>query len=357
LGAISTNVALDKLNTFNVKANAAAFIQIDNKDELQSNYAEIASFQQRFVLGGGSNLLFVGDYQGLVIYPQMNGIEILFEDQNQVGLRVAASEPWHEFVCFCLERGYFGLENLALIPGTVGASPVQNIGAYGVEVESFIQQVECFDLDKGEFVVFSHQDCQFAYRDSFIKQAGQGHYLVTSVDFVLSKEPKLVLSYKPLAEYFKDDTSVSPKQVFERVCQIRGEKLPDPNILANAGSFFKNPVVNQEQYHQLKNDFPDLVAYPVADQIVQDYKLAAGWLIEHVGFKGKTFGKVGVHKNQALVLVNYADDSGANILFMANQIIGKIKQVFAVDLEPEVRILGCLDLNYEKPLGEADEKG
>jgi len=357
LGAISTNVALDKLNTFNVKANAAAFIQIDNKDELQSNYAEIASFQQRFVLGGGSNLLFVGDYQGLVIYPQMKGIKIFFEDQNQVGLRVAASEPWHDFVCYCLEQGYFGLENLALIPGTVGASPVQNIGAYGVEVESFIRQVECFDLNKGEFAVLSHQDCQFAYRDSFIKQAGQGHYLVTSVDFVLSKVPKLELSYKPLAEYFEKETLVSPKQVFDRVCQIRGEKLPDPNILPNAGSFFKNPVINQKQYHQLKTDFPDLVAYPVGEQAIQDYKLAAGWLIERAGFKGKTFGKVGVHKNQALVLVNYTDDSGANILLMANQIIDKIKQVFAVDLEPEVRILGSSYMNCEKPLGEIDEKG
>jgi len=352
---ISTNVALDRLNTFNVKANAAAFMQVDCKDELQSNFNEIASFQERLVLGGGSNLLFVGDFQGLVIYPQMKGIEILFEDQEQVGLRVATSESWHDFVCYCLEQGYFGLENLALIPGTVGASPVQNIGAYGVEVESFIRQVECFDLNKGEFIIFSHQDCQFAYRDSLIKRSGQGSYLVTSVDFVLSKKPKLELSYKPLAEYFKDQASVSPKQVFERVCQIRGEKLPDPKVLANAGSFFKNPVVSGEQYQQLKINFPELVAYPVGSENAQYYKLAAGWLIEYAGFKGKVFGKVGVHKNQALVLVNYSDDSGANILLMANQIIDKIKSMFGVDLEPEVRIFGRLDKDCVEPLGEADE--
>jgi UDP-N-acetylmuramate dehydrogenase len=342
LTCISTNVALRQLNTFNVKAFAASFIQIDSLQQLKSHYAEISSYSERLILGGGSNLLFIGDYPGLVIYPQLKGIQVIAEDDRQVTLRVAASEVWHEFVCYCLDKGYFGLENLALIPGTVGAAPVQNIGAYGVEVEPFIRQIECFDLQQGELTIFSHDDCQFGYRDSLIKQAGQGHYLVTSVDFVLRKKSKLVLTYKPLSEYFANLTSVSPQQVFERVCQIRAEKLPDPAQLANAGSFFKNPVISQQHYQQLKQSFPALVAYPVDSEMAQSYKVAAGWLIEIAGFKGKVIGKVGVHKHQALVLVNYSDDDGSNILALAQTIMQAVKQMFGIKLEAEVRVLGQL---------------
>ena len=236
MAQILTNIALNELNTFNVKAKAQAFIQIDSLQQLDSAYAEISNYKERLVLGGGSNLLFVGDYSGLVIYPQLKGIEILEQDDAQVTLRVAASENWHQFVSYCLENNYFGLENLALIPGTVGAAPVQNIGAYGVEVESFILQVECVDLDSGELVMLSHDDCQFEYRDSFIKRAGQGRYLVVSVDLKLHKKPDLVLSYQPLKEFFAGASEVTAKQVFDRVCEIRSEKLPDPNKLANAGS-------------------------------------------------------------------------------------------------------------------------
>lgn len=341
--SISTNVSLHKLNTFKVKAFAASFIQIDSLQQLKSDYPKISSFSKRIILGGGSNLLFIGDYSGLVIYPQLKGIQLLSEDDEKVVLRVSASEVWHEFVEYCLNKGYFGLENLALVPGTVGAAPVQNIGAYGVEVESFITQVECFDLNEGCFTSLSHSDCQFAYRDSVIKQAGQGQYLVTSVDFVLSKKPKLVLTYKPLFEYFANQEQVSARQVFERVCEIRSDKLPDPKRLANAGSFFKNPLVNEQQYRRLKNSFPQLIAYSVKTDGNQCYKLAAGWLIETAGFKGKVYGKVGVHKHQALVLVNYSDDKGANILALAKNIMQAVKQTFDIELETEVRILGGSD--------------
>ncbi len=342
LTCISTNVALHKLNTFNVKAFATSFIQIDSLQQLKSNYPEIAACSERFVLGGGSNLLFISDYSGLVIYPQLKGIQVIAEDSRQVTLRVAASEVWHEFVCYCLDKGYFGLENLALIPGTVGAAPVQNIGAYGVEVESFITLVECFDLNRGEMVSLSHDDCQFAYRDSLIKRAGQGHYLVTSVEFVLAKNPELVLTYKPLKEYFANQSSVTPQQVFDRVCQIRAEKLPDPKLLANAGSFFKNPLVTEQHYLRLKKSFPELVAYPVVTDAKSEYKVAAGWLIETAGFKGKVVGKVGVHKHQALVLVNYTDDDGSNILALAQTIMQAVKQMFDIELKAEVRVLGQL---------------
>ena len=337
---ILTDIALNDLNTFKVKAKARSFIQIDSLDQLKSVQSEISGYQQRFVLGGGSNLLFVSDYSGLVIYPQLKGIEILSEDNKQVVLRVAASENWHQFVCYCLDRDYFGLENLALIPGTVGAAPVQNIGAYGVEVESMILQVNCFDLESGELIILSHQDCLFAYRDSFIKRAGQGRYLVMSVDFKLSKQPNLVLSYKPLRDYFADAKEVTARQVFDRVCEIRSEKLPDPVKLANAGSFFKNPIIDEQHYQSLKQAYPKLVAYPVGSGDEKKYKIAAGWLIEKAGFKGKMFDKVGVHKHQALVLVNYSDDDGENILALADLIISKIEELFDICLEPEVRILG-----------------
>jgi len=340
LAQILTNIALNELNTFNVKAKAQAFIQIDSLQQLDSAYAEISNYKERLVLGGGSNLLFVGDYSGLVIYPQLKGIEILEQDDAQVTLRVAASENWHQFVSYCLENNYFGLENLALIPGTVGAAPVQNIGAYGVEVESFILQVECVDLDSGELVMLSHDDCQFEYRDSFIKRAGQGRYLVVSVDLKLHKKPDLVLSYQPLKEFFAGASEVTAKRVFDRVCEIRSEKLPDPNKLANAGSFFKNPVINNQHYQGLKQAFPELVAYPVGTSADRQYKVAAGWLIEAAGFKGKIVGKVGVHKHQALVLVNYSDSDGANILALAKAIINKVKDMFDIKLESEVRILG-----------------
>jgi len=348
---ITTNISLEHLNSFKVHAKTRAFIQIDHVSQLPELSDEIASYENRLVLGGGSNLLFVSDYDGLVIYPKLKGIQVVAEDNHQIILRVAASENWHEFVQYCLDKKYYGLENLALIPGSVGASPVQNIGAYGVEVESFIQQVECFDLQQTKFLTLSNKECRFSYRDSFIKQAGQGRYLVTSVDFVLQKNLTPVLSYKPLQEYFNGNDLVSAKQIFDRVCFIRSQKLPDPKKLANAGSFFKNPIINKEQYLQLKKDFPESITYPIQQaseegfKVATDYKVAAGWLIEKAGFKGKTFDKVGVHKHQALVLVNYSDTQGKNIWILAQKIMRKVKQIFSIELEVEVRVVGELEPN------------
>ncbi len=339
MNCVSSNKSLSKLTTFKVEAKAAHFIQIDSVDQLMDVAQVIAGYPNRFVLGGGSNVLLVGDVDGLVIYPQLFGIEILEDSTDWVRLSVAASENWHQFVCYCLQQGYHGIENLALIPGTVGAAPVQNIGAYGVEIEQFIESVECFDLVENKLLKLTHEQCEFGYRDSLIKRAGQGRYLVTRVVLKLSKLFSPELSYSPLAQFFEKHP-VTPEALFKRVCDVRQTKLPDPEKLANAGSFFKNPVISEQQYLSLKAKFPQLVAFPVSQAGAQSYKVAAGWLIENAGFKGKQFQGVGVHTEQALVLVNYSESDGGKIWQLAETIMQAITQRFDITLEPEVRVLG-----------------
>jgi len=230
---------------------------------------------------------------------------------------------------------------VTIIPGTVGAAPVQNIGAYGVEVEQFITKVECFDLAEARLLELSKAECEFEYRDSLIKRAGQGRYLVTNVEFELTKIANPVLTYKPLKSFFEKSQEVSPLDVFKQVCRIRKEKLPDPKELPNAGSFFKNPIVSSSQYETLKSEYPDLIGFSIPSSEGNRYKLAAGWLIEKAGFKGREFGLIGIHKYQALVLVNYSDTNGANIWRLAQTIMSKIYDMFKIELEPEVRILGA----------------
>jgi UDP-N-acetylmuramate dehydrogenase len=334
---IRKNVELQTLATFAVEAKANDFVQLNSVEDIQAAIPEINKYQQKLILGGGSNILFVGDYQGLVIFPQLFGIELIDENESCVRVSVGASENWHHWVCQSNEKGWYGLENLALIPGTVGASPVQNIGAYGVEVKQLIHQVEYIDLVSGDKLIANNHDCAFDYRDSMFKRVGQGRYLVTRVEFNLAKKAELNLSYKPLASYFAGKQVITPKDVLNRVCEIRLEKLPDPNKLANAGSFFKNPVVTQEHYQRLLKEYPDIVAYPVDKK----YKLAAGWLIEKAGYKGKRVFNIGVHKAQALVLVNYGESDGNKIWLLAQEIQKVILDKFAVELEAEVRIEGC----------------
>ena len=340
---IRSLVDLQSLNTFKVKARAQKLIELDSIDDIQNALAVIQQHSERLILGGGSNLLFIGDFSGLVIYPKIFGIDVISEDENSVVIAVGASQNWHQLVVETIEQGWFGLENLALIPGNVGASPVQNIGAYGVEVESLIEQVECVDLDSGETTLLTRQECQFGYRDSYFKRAPQGKFLITKVSFKLSKIPNLHLTYKPLADYFSQQADITPKAVMQRVSEIRRQKLPDPNDIANAGSFFKNPVVGHDQWLLLKQEYPDLVGYK-ADQ---GMKLAAGWLIEKAGFKGLREGNIGVHRYQALVLVNYGENQGLKIWRLAQRIQDKIKAQFGVELEPEVRVLGRSDLEIK----------
>ncbi len=354
------NKSLQNLNAFNVKANAKAFLQINSSNELTKSFTKISEYKEKMVVGGGSNLLFAGDYSGLVIYPQIFGIEKTKETAGNIYLRVAASENWHEFVTTCLKKSYFGIENLALIPGTVGAAPVQNIGAYGVEVEQFIESVECFDLKENKYIVFNHSECEFSYRDSRLKKAGQGRYLVCYVNFVLNKTANPVVTYAPLkklSEKLSDAQSgklsknqadglnkPTPKNIYDWVCKLRKEKLPDPLILPNAGSFFKNPIVSSEKYFELKNKFPNIVSYP--DNTGEKFKIAAAWLIDNAGLKGKRVGDVGIHQQQALVLVNFGETQGIKIWQLACDVRHKIKLLYGIELEHEVRVLG-IDLSEE----------
>ena len=337
--ALKHNIALKEYNTFAVEASAANFYVITSVDDLLRDLNEIRSYSPRLVLGGGSNLLFIEDYSGLILYPQLFGIELISETVDSVSIKVGASENWHQFVEYCITQGWYGLENLALIPGTVGAAPVQNIGAYGVEIEAFIERVAYVDLESGQMHWRSGPDCEFDYRDSYFKHAKQGQYLITQVEFKLLKQPAPCLTYQPLAEYFADKSTPTPKQVMQRVCEIRQQKLPNPVELANAGSFFKNPIVSAEKFATLKKQFPHIVAYPAGEE----FKLAAGWLIEKAGLKGKQIGDIGIHKKQALVLVNYAEVNGKKIWQLARLVQDKVLSEFGVLLEPEVRVIGRLD--------------
>lgn len=333
---LKKHAELRSLNTFDIDSAAKVLIELNSLKCVLEAISFISSFKQRMVLGHGSNVLFIGNYEGLIIYPQIFGIDLLKETDEFAYISVGASQSWHEFVCYSIKNGWFGLENLAKIPGTVGAAPIQNIGAYGVEVCQFIDQVDFVDLSSGKQLSLTNSGCHFGYRDSFFKQAPVGKYLITRVIFKLRKRPQLCLDYGPLAEFFKSKHFVTPEQVLSRVCQVRAEKLPDPLVLPNAGSFFKNPIVTESKYEKLKGAYPDLVSFKVK----QGVKLAAAWLIEKAGFKGIKDEGVGVHQHQALVLVNYGEKDGKKIWQLAQRIQSKIMQQFDVMLEVEVRVVG-----------------
>jgi len=337
LSALSLKVDLKPLNSFSVNATAEALLRLSCVEDWHRYQSQIQQYEQRMVLAGGSNVLFVDDYHGLIIKPEIFGIELLSEDSESVYVRVGAAENWHAFVLRCIEQGWYGLENLSLIPGTVGAAPVQNIGAYGVEVSECIESVRLLDLSSGEVVNWQRDACQFGYRDSRIKRAGQGKYLVLDVTFCLRKCFTPVLTYGPLKNWFdKQAQDITAKMISDAVCQIRNSKIPLPDKIPNAGSFFKNPMISHQQFVELKRRYPNIVAYPQGEQV----KLAAGWLIEQTGLKGKRFAEVGVHSEQALVLVNYGGASGRDVLNLAQRVQQAVAEQFAVTLEPEVRIVG-----------------
>jgi UDP-N-acetylmuramate dehydrogenase len=329
---------------------------------------------QKLFLGRGSNVLFTKDFDGIVIINRLKGIKIIKEDENNVWIRSMGGEWWHDLVLFAVNKGYWGIENLALIPGTVGATPVQNIGAYGVELKDVLENVEAFNILNGEKKIFSHAECCFGYRDSVFKQALKGKYFISAITVKLNKLPKENTSYKALEEYLKQNpegksTSYgagnlekrSPRDISDAISAIRQSKLPDPKILGNAGSFFKNVYVNQEKFETLKKEFPEMPFFeeekrtsPLAPLLIKEresptnvgqgevniiIKIPAGWLIEQCEWKGKRIGKVGVHDKQALVLVNYGGATGQEILDLANKIIDSVFQKFGVKLAPEVNIL------------------
>ncbi len=334
---IQENISLKPYNTFGIPASAVAFAEILCEEDLISLLQEDLTGQPLLILGGGSNVLFTKDFEGLVIKMSIQGIK--FEETAQ-GIEVTsgAGVLWHELVVYCVTQGFAGLENLSLIPGTVGASPVQNIGAYGVELKDIFKSCVAYEIATGTKKIFTYNDCKFGYRDSIFKTELKGKYVITSVTFKLSATPKINTRYGAIQEELQRRNIAQPTiaDISNVVSEIRVGKLPDPSTIGNAGSFFKNPVIAPMQFQELYIKFPDVVHYPLVDGY---QKLAAGWLIEQCGFKGIISGNTGTWKHQALVLVNYGGATGAEVYSFSEQIISKVNAKFGVVLEREVNIL------------------
>lgn len=334
------NFPLRKHHTFATKANAQYFFEFTEVGDLQLliRNRPLGEFGSVLVLGGGSNLLFVSDFAGLVIYPNIPGIVPEKEDANHVWVRAGAGVEWDDFVEFAVNKCWGGVENLSLIPGKVGAAPVQNIGAYGQEAADAIESVSGIDLRTGEEWEINAADCRFAYRNSIFKQELRGKFLVTSVLFRLTKFPQLNLSYDGVARMLEGIPEPSIADVRKVILDIRRSKLPDPAVIGNAGSFFKNPVVDAELVTQLEMNYPGMPQYAVNEP--GKVKLSAGWLIDQCGWKGATRGGAGVHERHALVLVNRGEATGKEIYGLSKEIRKSVQERFGVDLEREVLVIG-----------------
>ncbi|MBL7228890.1 MAG: UDP-N-acetylmuramate dehydrogenase [Pseudomonas sp.] len=331
---VQPQVSLKAFNSFGIDVRAQWFAEAHSDADVREGLAYAAAQQlPLLVIGGGSNLLLTQDIPALVLRMATQGIRVLHDDGQQVLVEAEAGEAWHPFVLWTLAQGFSGLENLSLIPGTVGAAPMQNIGAYGVEIKDVFAGLTALDRQTGELRDFSLEECNFAYRDSLFKHE-VGRWLILRVRFTLNRVAHLKLGYGPVQQRLAEQgiAQATPSDVSRAICSIRSEKLPDPAVLGNAGSFFKNPLVSQELAAQLQLQYPDLVAYPQADGQV---KLAAGWLIEKAGWKGFREGDAGVHRLQALVLVNYGAATGLDISSLALRIQRDIAERFKVDLEME----------------------
>ena len=329
------DISLRTYNTFGIDVKSKKFIGIQSTDVLKAVLAENQGAQV-LLLGGGSNLLLTKDFDGLTIRIENRGIEILKEDEYGARIKVAAGENWHDFVLWCLKKDFGGVENLALIPGSVGAAPIQNIGAYGVELSQVFESCETMSRETGEIKTFNKTECEFGYRNSIFKNTLKEQYIITSVEFNLTKAPHQInTSYGGLSEKI-ESKSPSIQTVAQTVIEIRSAKLPDPRHIGNSGSFFKNPVLGSEQFAALQQQYPNLPHYPDQKGKV---KIPAAWLIDYLGFKGYRKNDAGVHQNQALVLVNYGNASGAEIKKLAQQIKDKVLENFKINLEFEVNIL------------------
>lgn len=329
----NTTQDLTGLNTLGLVSHAAHYLRLDDLAQLPlvTQWQE-STGSEIYVLGGGSNLILREQISRPIVHNQLKGIRLVEELEDAFIIEAAGGEVWHEFVGSCIRHGWYGLENLALIPGTVGACPVQNIGAYGVEVMDRIQSVHAWHIAEGRQRIFTAEECEFSYRDSlFKKAAGQG-YLITAVRFRLPRQWTPVTSYPDLKNDPALASQVTPQKIFDAVCQIRKAKLPDPAKIGNAGSFFKNPIVTARTQSQLKENYPTLVSYEQGDG---NYKLAAGWLIEQCGWKGRSLGPVGMHDRQALVLVNHGGASATDVLSLADAVVASVKEKFGVALERE----------------------
>lgn len=335
---IQSNISLQPYNTFGIDVSATAFARFSSVSELEGVLYENNGKLPLFILGGGSNVLFTKLVDALVLKNELKGFDHLNETEDTIDIRVGAGEEWHAFVRYCVEKGWGGVENLSLIPGSVGASPMQNIGAYGAEIKDCFVELTAFHIEKRELHTFSAEDCAFGYRESVFKRALKGQYIIVSVTYRLQKHPQFNTGYGAIQTELDamNVAELSVSAISQAVMNIRNSKLPNPKELGNAGSFFKNPVVDAAVADTLKERFPEMPNYPQPDGSV---KLAAGWLIEQAGWKGKRIGNCGVHARQALVLVNYGGASGSEIYALSQAVLDDVQHQFGVLLEREVNIL------------------
>ena len=335
---IHQNFSLKKYNTFGIEAKAKEFVAVHSVEELRTILHENAT-KKKFILGGGSNMLLTKDIDALVIHVDLKGKKVVKETDDHVWVESQAGENWHEFVLFTLEHNFGGLENMSLIPGNVGTTPVQNIGAYGTEIKDTFDSCEAMKIDTQEMKTFTHAECNFGYRESIFKQIVKDQYIITSVTFKLTKRNHLIkTSYGDIiAELAKQNVQIPTlKDISNAVIAIRKSKLPDPKELGNSGSFFKNPIVSKTDFEPIHDKFPEMKFYEVSETEV---KVPAGWLIEQAGFKGKRFGDAGIHKNQALVLVNYGGATGQEILAVSRDIQQTVFKKFGIHIEAEVNVI------------------
>lgn len=334
---LQRNVNLAPFTTFAVEAKTAYFASFTTIEELKKLLSEVKD-RKLLILGGGSNILFRNNFDGVTLHNKIQGISTVKEDENYIVLKVGAGEVWHDFVLYTLSKGWGGVENLSLIPGSVGASPMQNIGAYGVEIKDVFESLEAVEISSGELRTFSHEECQFGYRESIFKKSLKDKYVITSVSYRLSKHPVLNTSYGAIENELKSMGILHPtiQDVSKAVIAIRQSKLPDPKEIGNAGSFFKNPIISLSHFEKLKKEYPEIPSYKVSEVEV---KVPAGWLIDKAGWKGKTIQNYGVHKKQALVLVNYGQASGEDIYELSEKIIKDIQLRYGILLEREVNII------------------
>jgi len=336
---IQKNVSLKHLNTFGIEARAKYFAKItSHEDLLELIKTPHYKNEEQLVLGGGSNVLLTDNFDGLVVQVDVRGIFHIRKDEMHEYIRIGAGENWHEFVLYCIDLDLGGIENLSLIPGSVGAAPMQNIGAYGVEIKEVFHQLEAWRLSDGTKKYFTKDECAFDYRTSIFKTSEKGKYVIAYVTLKLSKQPNPITSYKGVEEKLKGMGKRAPniRDLSDAIVQIRQEKLPDPKIIGNAGSFFKNPIVEREVYEKIKDDFDDVPGYDAGENLV---KIPAAWLIEKCGWKGKRFGDVGVHEKQALVLVNYGEGKGRELRDLALKIKQSVADRFGIVLETEVNVI------------------
>lgn len=335
---IIKNKSLKSYNTFGIDCNSSFFTRINNIKDLEELYQHpLFKSQKKLILGGGSNILFTSNYEGLVIKNEIKGIEIKKETNDVVEVQIGAGVNWHEFVTYAVDNKWGGVENMSLIPGNCGTAPMQNIGAYGVEIKDTFISLNAYEIETGEIVSFDRKKCDFGYRESVFKNNLKDQYIILDITLRLQKKPILNTKYGDINNTLIKNNISKPtiKDVSNAVIEIRTSKLPNPKEIGNAGSFFKNPIIQQNQFKELQTKFPEIVSYPVNENQV---KLAAGWLIEKAGWKGKDFGDFGVHKKQSLVLVNYNNASGKEIFDLSQDILEDVYQKFQVKLEREVNI-------------------